>query len=80
VVHGHYNVTNYRRAIQRACEKAGVPLYHPNQLSHSAGTRLRREFGLETSGAVLGHGELQTTQIYAEKDHELARRAMEKIG
>jgi integrase len=76
----HYDVTSYRRAIQRACEKAGVPVFQPNQLRHTTATRLRREFGLETSGAVLGHGELQTTQIYAEKDAELARRAMEKIG
>jgi integrase len=78
----HYDVPSYRRAIQRACQKAGVPAFNPNQIRHSTGTKLRREFpnGLEVAGAVLGHGELQTTQIYAEKDAELARRAMEKIG
>jgi hypothetical protein len=43
-------------------------------------TRLRREFSLETAGAVLGHSDLATSQIYAEKDARLARQAMEKIG
>ena len=77
---GCYSVTSYRKAIERACNKAGVPIYRPNQLRHSLATRLRREFGLEATGAVLGHSDLATSQIYAEKDAALAKTVMSKIG
>ncbi len=78
--HDHYSVTSYRQAIERACEKAGVPAYKPNQIRHTLATKIRREIGLEASSAVLGHGDITTTQIYADKDAELAKQAMEKIG
>ena len=77
---GLYSVTSYRKAIERACEKAHVPTFTPNQLRHSLATRLRREFGLEATGAVLGHSDLTTSQIYAEKDAALAKTVMGKIG
>jgi site-specific recombinase XerD len=54
--------------------------WHPNQLRHSAATRIRREFGLETAKAVLGHSSVVPTQIYAEQDMDAARRAMERLG
>jgi integrase len=76
----HYDVASYRRAIRRACLKAGVPIWSPNQLRHSAGTNIRKRFGLEASQACLGHAELGVTQIYAEVDFETARRVMAEIG
>lgn len=54
--------------------------WHPNQLRHAAATRIRREFGLETAKAVLGHSSVVPTQIYAEQDLDAARRAMERLG
>jgi integrase len=75
-----YDVAAYRRAIRRACEKAGLPLWHPNQLRHSAGTSIRKRFGLEASQAVLGHAELSVTQVYSERDLEAARTIMAQIG
>lgn len=54
--------------------------WHPNQLRHTAATRIRREFGLETAKAVLGHSSVVPTQIYAEQDLDAARRAMERLG
>jgi integrase len=77
---GCYSVTSYRKAIERACDKAEVPVFTPNQLRHSLATRLRREFGLEATGAVLGHSDLSTSQIYAQKDAALASKVMGKIG
>jgi integrase len=77
---GCYSVTSYRKAIERACEKAGVPTFKPNQLRHSLATRLRREFGLEATAAVLGHTDVTTSQVYAEKDVALAKTVMGKIG
>ena len=76
----HYDVASYRRAIRRACKRAGIPVWSPNQLRHAAGTNFRKAFGLEAAQAVLGHAELGTTQVYAEVDRELAREAARKMG
>jgi len=54
--------------------------WHPNQLRHNAATAIRREFGLDTSRAVLGHSDAKTTTIYAERDIGLAAEAMLKLG
>jgi len=42
-----YDVTSYRQAIERACEKAGVPRWHPHQLKHAIATEVRRLHGAE---------------------------------
>lgn len=76
----YYDVASYRRAIRRACLKAGIPIWHPNQLRHSAGTAIRKRYGLEASQACLGHAELGVTQVYAEVDRETARRVMTEMG
>jgi integrase len=54
--------------------------WHPNQLRHSAATAIRRQYGAEAAQAVLGHAELSTTEIYAEKNLEAARAIMKEIG
>jgi integrase len=75
-----YDVHAYRRAIARACQKAAVPVWTPNQLRHSAATEVRKRFGLEAAQAVLGHAQLGVTQVYAEKDLAAAKRVMAEIG
>jgi integrase len=54
--------------------------WHPNQLRHSAGTFLRREFGLEAARVILGHAHVETTEIYAEADLQRAREIMGTVG
>jgi integrase len=76
----HYDVGSYRKAIRRACLKAGIPIWFPLQLRHSRGTEIRKRYGLEASQAVLGHTELGVTQVYAEEDRDTARRVMGEIG
>jgi integrase len=76
----HYDVASYRRAIRRACEITGTPIWAPNQLRHSRLTEIRREYGLEASRVVGGHREVGVTQLYAEQDHTLAHRVMAKVG
>ena len=76
----HYDAASYRRAVRRACKRAGIPVWFPLQLRHSAATLIRREFGLEASQAVLGHAELGVTQVYAERDMQAARQVMARIG
>jgi integrase len=54
--------------------------WHPNQLRHTAATLIRRRFGAEAAQAVLGHAQLSTTEIYAEKSLDAARHIMKEIG
>ena len=75
-----YTTSSYRRAIVRACERAGIPRWTPNQLRHSRATELRRKYGLEAVQTVLGHAQADVTQIYAERDFERAKRIMREVG
>jgi integrase len=54
--------------------------WHPHQLRHTVATRIRRQFGLEAAQVVLGHSELGTTQVYAEKNLDAAREVTKAIG
>jgi integrase len=76
----HYDAASYRRAIRRACKKAGLPIWFPLQLRHSAGTAIRQKYGLEASQAVLGHSELTVTQVYSDVDLNTARKVMAEVG
>jgi integrase len=76
----HYDVDSYRRAIKRACKKAGVEEWAPNQLRHTAATDIRRRFGVESARTILGHSDIATSEIYAERDHEMASRIASEIG
>jgi integrase len=76
----HYDTASYRRAIRRACKKVGIPIWCPLQLRHTAGTLIRKKYGLEASQAVLGHAELSVTQVYSEVNLETARSVMGEIG
>ena len=75
-----YLVPVYRRAIQRACRKAGVQPWAPNQLRHARATEVRKTFGLEAAQVVLGHATADVTQVYAERDRELAVRVARQTG
>ena len=75
-----YDTNTYYQAVRRASEKAGVGLWGPNRLRHSAGTEIRKKFGLEAAQVTLGHASADITQVYAERDSELAREVARKIG
>ena len=75
-----YTTHSYDRAIERACERAGVPGWAPNRLRHSAATRIRAAYGIEAARIILGHSSAVTSEIYAEIDREKARDIMGKIG
>ncbi len=92
----HYDTRSYYHAVLRGVLKANaaakraavasgtdpieIPAWHPNQLRHNAGTKIRKAFGLDTARATLGHSSATTTEIYAELDHTKAADAMAKIG
>jgi integrase len=75
-----YSTRTYNHAIGYGCRRAGVEPWHPNRLRHACATRVRRSFGLDASRAVLGHSDLNTSEIYAERDREQAARVMREIG
>ena len=75
-----YTTTSYRRAIHRACVKAGIPTWGPNRLRHSMATAIRKEADIETVSTLLGHSTLSTSEIYAERDLELAAEVVAKVG
>jgi integrase len=75
-----YNPRSYAHGVKKACNKAGVPHWHPHRLRHVVGSRVEHEFGLEAARTVLGHSSPATTQIYVQADRERARSVMAKIG
>lgn len=74
-------VKKVNRQWKKDAKEAGIPAkdvdllsdWSPNQLRHAAGTAIRRLFGLEAAQVSLGHSKADVTQIYAERDNELAR-------
>jgi len=75
-----YDSASYRRAIQRACDKAGVDSWHPHRLRHNAATALREQFGIEAARVILGHRSAAVTEIYAEVNRDRAMEVMAKFG
>jgi integrase len=75
-----YKVTSYDKAVTKACKRAGVPRWAPNQLRHTRATELRRDYGLDTARAVLGHASPAVTEVYAELDATKAAEVMGRIG
>jgi integrase len=75
-----YTPASLRRAVFRAAARASVPDWSPNQVRHTRATELRRAFGIDTAGAVLGHSKLETTQVYAERSLDLAVAAAQATG
>jgi integrase len=75
-----YTVDSYRRAIERACQAAGIRVWTPHQLRHSCATRVRSRFGLDAARAVLGHTKPAMTMDYAELDFGKAAQAAVAMG
>ena len=75
-----FKPTAYAHAVQRAAGRAGVPHWHPNQLRHTFATEVRRVHGVEAAQVLLGHARADVTQVYAERDLQLAARVAAEVG
>ncbi len=75
-----YATGSYRTAIHRACRKAGVPKWSPNQLRHTWATYVEKMYDKETARIILGHKSVDTTQIYIDRDRKKAIEAIREIG
>jgi integrase len=54
--------------------------WHPNQLRHLFATSVRKAFGLEAAQVLLGHARADVTQVYAERNEELAAWVAGQVG
>lgn len=63
--------------MRRMAFRALVPYRGIHTLRHSCGTRLARDRGLEAAQHHLGHANLATTQVYAERSDTRSREAGE---
>jgi integrase len=75
-----YSTLSYGNSVAKACLRAGIPPFRPNQIRHSYATHVRHEYGLEAAQVFLGHSQADVTQIYAERDLAKAVEVAKKIG
>jgi integrase len=54
--------------------------WHPNQLRHTFATRVRKLHGLEAAQVLLGHSRADVTQVYAERNEQLATTVAAQVG
>jgi integrase len=77
---GRYSPGSYSHAIEKAARGAGVPIFGANRLRHTFATECRRTHGLEAAQVLLGHAKMSTSEVYAAKAVDLARRVAGEIG
>ena len=66
---------------EELCRWRAQHRWHPHQLRHTAGTLIRREFGLEAAQLALGHSSAKVTDaVYAERDMARVVEVMQRIG
>jgi integrase len=75
-----YRKSTYINAIRRACQRAGLEEWSPNRLRHSVATQLEDRAGLNSARVVLGHSDVRTTRLYAERSFREAEKTMLKYG
>lgn len=51
-----------------------------NQMRHTAGTEICRQFGLEAAQVIFGHSRADVTQVYAERDLVKAADIARQVG
>jgi integrase len=75
-----YTTRSYRQAIHRACKRAKIDPWNPNQIRHAWATEVRKMFGIEAVAAGLGHSDIKMAETYAERDIEKAKEVARKVG
>lgn len=69
----HYKTEAYDDVIRRACIRAGLPCWSPNQLRHGVLTEVEVEYSREDARCVAGHTTPGTTARYVEAAERAAR-------
>ncbi len=74
-----FRVSSFAHAIAKACARAGVPVWSPNQLRKARGQELRNAMGIEASAAALGHS-VDVNERHYTNAQEQARKAAQACG
>jgi integrase len=74
----NHNTLNW--SIRRACKRGKIDRWHCHQLRHSAALLVRREIGVDSARAAMGHKNIDQTEHYAGRDLEQAKEVAKKIG
>jgi integrase len=77
---GCYREPSYYRAVERACERAGVPPWTPNQLRHAYISRVEHDYDILDAAKAAGHSTPQTTLGYVAADLRRAAEIAAKMG
>ncbi len=80
ILRDRYTLDAYESVIRKGCVKAGVDRWGPNRLRHCTATVVRSKYGIEAVRTILGHNDVATSLIYAERDLDTARRIMGEVG
>ena len=75
-----YSRAAFQQVVRRACRRAGVDAWSPNQLRHAYGTRLEDVGGIEASQKALGHAKPDTTLIYTTAAKKRMLEAVREMG
>jgi integrase len=75
-----YSVNNFQQAVRRACLRAKVAPWSILQVRHTRATEVRERYGVEGAQASLGNARVETAQIYAEKNQQLAKKIAGENG
>lgn len=75
-----YSPDSYRRAIERACTRAGVETFTPYQLRHNRAGEIVARASLEIAQEMLGHADIKTTMRYVKVRQSRAIAAAAQIG
>ncbi len=76
----NYSVTDFDKAIGRACAKAKVPHWSSHQLRHLAAQLAEHEISIEGARAYLGHKSISQTTHYSGIDLKAAAEVAKRIG
>lgn len=83
-----YDTASYRRAITYAIKQANrqrkpdeqIGHWFPLQIRHLRATEVRKVFGIEAAQVSLGHAHANVTEVYAERNLDLAIEVAQKTG
>ena len=74
-----FDKDGYRKAVERACVKAGIERWVPLQIRHTSATLVRQALNIEAAQQLLGHRSPSMTARYAECSLEKAVEAAEAL-
>lgn len=75
-----YNSSSLYHAVQVAAKKAGIKKITPTMVRHLTGTKVREKYGIENALKIMGHRNINTTEIYAEYNSNKSMEIMRDIG